>query len=348
MFFIFERDDTYGKIAHKYLWTLFTLLLMILIGFKYRMGPDWHSYVDMYARASESDVGIQDILYINRDVGFAFLNFLAAKYITGDLGLLAVNVFCGVIFISAILKFCNYYKMNKLAVSICLPYLIFVIGIGYQRQALAISLFMLGLVFFFEGKIYKYLFILIIAALFHKTAILLAPLILFNEAKANKLLITLVLLLAMIGIYEVLISNSMDLMVRSYIDRERESRGAWIRIIILIVPAILFFVFNKNYKKVMEVNEFSLTKWFCAAIVCLPLFMSISSTAVDRVSLYFIPVQVIVFCRFIDLFSTNASRYLFTLITYLGFGAFLIVWFSLSNYSWAWIPYRTYEMFYIF
>jgi hypothetical protein len=78
------------------------------------------------------------------------------------------------------------------------------------------------------------------------------------------------------------------------------------------------------------------------------LFFSNSSTAIDRLALYLIPVQLFVFSGLPEVFSPQRHTKTYSLVRYLViFYSFMVmtVWLLFAGHRGYWIPYNLYPFF---
>ena len=71
------------------------------------------------------------------------------------------------------------------------------------------------------------------------------------------------------------------------------------------------------------------------------LFLSSSSTAVDRVALYLIPLQLFVFARLPDVLGGGRSIRTWVIAIVIYYTAVLIVWLNFATHAFAWVPYHS-------
>jgi len=64
------------------------------------------------------------------------------------------------------------------------------------------------------------------------------------------------------------------------------------------------------------------------------------STAVDRLLLYFYPLQIVVFYRMIKLIASPELKYIYFLMILCMYTTILIIWMKLAIHRDAWIPYN--------
>ena len=88
-------------------------------------------------------------------------------------------------------------------------------------------------------------------------------------------------------------------------------------------------------------QERKLWTWIAlAALLCLPI-VSFATTAVDRVALYLIPIQIFVFSRIPRLAGGNIRlRTLLVLGVIAYYAAVLFVWLNFATHAQYWLPYQ--------
>lgn len=309
------------------------VLIALMIGTRFRVGADWNAYRYMFAYADFATLGRQLSL---GDPGYLALNWFVRRA-GGELWM--VNLVCGTIFSWGLYRLAQVQPEPWLAVLVAFPYLVVVVAMGYSRQGTAIGILLAGLAHLSRRRsAWKFLIYVAAAATFHRTAIIMFPLALFGAQQSR---VINVMLVAACGYFltDLFLSSSVDRFVRNYITAQYTSQGATIRVLMSVVPALLFFVANKR----MGFDEFERKIWrnfaVGAMIMLLALFIVPSSTAVDRTALYILPLQIAVFSR-----VTILSRAVFParVAVILYAAAILFVWMNFADNSNSWVPYRSY------
>ncbi len=312
-------------------WVFMGLLFMVLIGFRYEVGGDWFNYVrhfdNMYG-VSFSDVWKKD------DPGHYFLNWLSYRW---DLGVYGTNVVYGIIFMLGLIRFSRVQIHPWLVMVAAVPYLIVVVAMGYSRQGVAIGIFLLAVTYLQEGKFKVYVILIIIAALFHKTAILLLPLGIFLYGEGLALRLFMIIPIAY-GAWDLLLADRQEHLWQSYVEQQMHSDGAKIRVLMNFIPSVLLLYYREEWKK--SFNDYSFWLWISLASIASVVLVNYASTAVDRVALYFIPIQLVVFSRLPYLARNQVSPQLMHLFIVLGYSAVLFVWLIFGTHAKYWLPYQ--------
>lgn len=312
------------------------LLLILAIGLRYRVGGDWGAYEFLFRHLRLLELG-RAIGTI--DPAYALINWLVGQ--AGG-GIWAVNLICAAVFTYGLLEFCRDQPDPMLAVLVGIPYLVIVVAMGYTRQAAALGLVMVALSQFFRGSIARMAIALVLAASFHKSAVIVMPLIALAASRRRVLTILLLGVIAVITYY-LLVSASLDRLVANYVTAKYNSSGATIRIAMNLAPAAIFLLSSGRFTSDREERRLW-TIFSAGSFVSLILLLTTpSSTAVDRVSLYLIPLQLFVLSRLPKTFPGGRSPSLplkFGVIAYSMIVQF--IWLNYADNAAAWVPYRNY------
>ena len=335
---LFERQRPGSRRGTQLaLFALVVLAIALLVGLRFEVGGDWTSYLGYLDRSAH--LRLEEIL-TGADPGYVILNWLTV-HLDGDIWL--VNLGCAGLFCWGLFEFCRLQPRPWLALAVAVPYLIVVVAMGYTRQGVAIGLSMIGLVALArQGSTLKFVFWVILAATFHKTAVLLIPLAALTSDRGRLWTFTWVAAAAAAA-YFVLLADRVDALIYGYIESDYDSSGASIRTAMNVLPATLLLVFSRRFP--MPPREKRLWTIVAAvAIATVPaLVFSPSTTAVDRLSLYLIPLQMVALSRVPGAFgrSERTQRFLAAAVLVYS-GLALFVWLNFASHAWAWVPYQFY------
>lgn len=308
------------------------LFLAVLVGLRYNVGGDWGSYLRQFQQyayfdmARELDLG---------DPGYGLLS-LAVSWLGG--GIWLVNLVCATIFAWGLYRFALTQPSPWLTVVVAIPYLVIVVAMGYTRQGVAIGLLMAGLARFqFHGSVARFAIYVGIAALFHRTAVIGLPLIALG-ARRNFVANTLLLLFTSAVLYDALVASSIDRLVQNYVRTDLGSQGAAVRVSMSVIPAALCLAVGERLG--FSPREAAMWRNFSyASLVALMALPLVSSTAVDRLALYLLPLQLAVIPRLSGLIGSPAMGK--AIVIAYAF-AIQLTWLLKSNYAIYWVPYYFY------
>jgi hypothetical protein len=334
-FAVSKRKPISPKSMQSLQWQLAFFLMMLFVGLRDEIGADWGNYLGHIERASSLDWWSA---MLDNDPAYGLLNWIGARF--G--GMYFVNMVCAVPFALGLASFCRAQPRPWLTLTIAIPYLVIVVAMGYTRQGVAIGLAMLGLVALEQRRMLRFFVWIACAALFHKSAVILVPLAVFAGSK-NRFMMLFGVSVVCSMLYVLLLQESVDVLLHTYIEDEYNSSGAMIRIIMNALPAVFYLWFRKRFDlPEAQRNFWSWMAWGAIVLVVL-LAVSPSSTAVDRVALYWIPVQLFVWSRLPDALGRVGQSRALLVVAVVGYSAaVLLVWLFFADHSFAWLPYKFY------
>lgn len=308
-------------------------LTAFMIGFRYDVGGDWDAYLEIYELISFQP--LLDGLTLS-DPAYAFFNWLGSRL---EWWIWLPNMACATVFMAGVAKLANSQPNPWLTVLVGVPYLIIVVAMGYTRQAAAIGVVCWALADARADRLLRLTFLILIAALFHKSAILLLPVLLVPVFRRNALYGILGAGMFAVLFAYILLSSS-DRFISAYATSNYNSQGAGIRVAMNVLPAILFLLVSKR----MTFSPFLRSYWrmnALLALVSVPALLSVSaSSGVDRIALFLIPLQMVVYGQIPYAFSRNNSPHPAALFGVLGYSvAVQFVWLNYAVNANQWLPY---------
>lgn len=313
-------------------WLLVGVLFVCVIGFRYEIGVDWTAYLDQY----DVTVGksFLNALATASDPGYAALNWLAALF---GLQVYAVNLIGAVFFMTGLIVFCRQQPLPWLAFAIAAPYLVIVVAMNYNRQAVALGFLFLALADLSKLNQFRFVVWVLVAALFHKTALFVLPVGVLMSTQRNAIRAFAILaLFALLAL--ALLAEQYDALWYQYVEVGMVSEGGTIRVWMNATAAIVLLVTRKYWRR--RWPDTQLWIWLSLlALACVPL-VGLASTAVDRMALYLIPLQLVVFSRLPTLITDVINRTLAVVAVLLVYGAVLWVWLNYAIHAEYWLPYK--------
>lgn len=309
-------------------------VFFLLMAFR-QTGGDYLNYVTFTELIEYRNI---DFVIKQTEILYGLLNYISVNLGAGIYG---VNVVCAIIVLYSLYRFVREEPYPLLSVFVATGYFIIVVAIGYSRQGVAIALLMWGITYLRKGKILPYAAILLLALGFHTSAAIGVPLLMFGVRIRNRplrLVVSLALVsVALLGVYA-LFFDTFDTYIRGYVETTGiSSSGAVFRIAVSVVAATLFLI----YRKRLAVSDQRI--WTAVALLTfasLPLFF-VSTTVVDRIGLYLLPLQIIVFGRLPAMISVASRRAFVAVGIVIAYIASFWVWMFVGTFAQKyWLPYE--------
>ena len=317
--------------SNSFVWSLVGVGLTIFIGWRHHVGGDWNNYLRRFQQVADlsfvdtlakSDPGYQTLVYVMHDWGF---------------GIYAVNFISAMLFVTGLIAFLRKELNPWLGLAVAIPYLIIVVSMGYTRQGVAVGLVMWGLASLERKRFVVFLFLIALAVSFHKSALIMIAFGIFTQGR-GKFLKFIAVLAAGVGIWLSFVEESSAALWKNYVEEEMQSQGALIRVVLNAIPAILLLLFRKQWQHYFE--DYRLWMMVALASIASVVAVNFASTAVDRMALYFIPIQMVVYARLPFLAKNLLSPRVTTTLIVLFYGSILFVWLNYALNARYWLPYH--------
>ena len=305
------------------LYPLFLVFLYVFSAFRFEVGCDWPIYSGDYALLKYSEgiaIGLTEPMYA---ATMKFLIFFDLSYVWVNL------IFVSVFFygISMLAK----RQPDPLSILIlAFPILIINMPMSGIRQGAAIGVLCIAYMAFIDKKTTKYVLTVLLATLFHTSALiflLLAPFI-TKELTPKRLIIP--LLIVVPGAIALILSPLGQIAIYRYVTLDYEAAGAVFRVGLLVISAGIFFLFKEKWEHYFPEDYKLIVLGSLMMVLCL-ILIPVSTIIGDRVGYYLIPLQLIIFSRIPYLQIKNfrpfwiALPYLITILVF-------VVWTYMSTH----------------
>ncbi len=319
------------------LWLCVGFALATLIGFRYQVGGDWRGYLRNFNIAENQSWSEYD----THETSHWVLNKIMSEL---GWGITGVNVVYGIIFAVGLVIFVRTLPRPWLALAAAVPYLITVVGMGYSRQATALGFVFLGITSLRRGKIASPVIWTCIAATFHVSAGLLVPIMALTVKRnfLQTLAILASIALSSLLLYEILLAERLDRFVYIYVELElADSEGALIRLTMNACAALVYLYYRKRFNLAPTERRLWSLLALGAVAMWLAYFATNLSTPLDRIALYFIPLQLVTAAYLPDAFRNNKSSQIGGIFLVLSvFCLVQFIWLNYAHHANFWIPFQ--------
>jgi hypothetical protein len=314
----------------------FWLLYSTVSALRFNVGADWYNYSRMVEVISNESLSFA-LGY--GDMGFTFMIWLFNQF---GIGIYGINGLCSMILVTGVIATARKTPDPWLAIAAATPYLLIVVGLGYIRQGAAIGFILLGINAFTDRRMITGLAMFVLATMFHVASIVVLPVIGLAVMRRNFVGLVGTAVVGL-GVWAYLLTDQrVQTFQVGYIDTDYNSGGAGIRLVMNLVPATLFLL-RRNVLDLEERERAIWTNIAIASILCfLAYYLSPSSTAVDRVALFFSPIQVFMFGWYLRALKEEGRTGAILIIGALSYCALVqFVWLFYATHAEYWVPYRS-------
>ncbi len=343
----------------------FVIILIFLFGLRNEIGGDWWvyeknfnliKYVTYPENLSLSDYSqylpSDYILFNAFDFVLSYysatewtFNLISLFFVKIGLPIHFMNLFFTLIFFISLLVYLKNFENKFLALTISFPILIIVFSVGFLRQSIAFSFFLLAITYLIDNKKNKFLFFIILASLFHISILIFAPLFLIVNEKIfeKKNILRGFSLLIFFIIITILLSQKIYSLFYIYVVNSFETsqfdlpKGAIYRISLNLIAVVIFLIYSNKICR--NVNEYRIYLYlsflFIIGFILLPLF----PVLVDRINYYLIPLQIFAFVKFTYFYNKQKYQYLSIISIIVVYGLVLLTWILFGTHSTYWLPF---------
>ena len=310
-------------------WAYF-LVLLVFCGFRFEVGPDWIGYLYIYEGYLNRDFA--EVIEI-AEPGYFLLN-KASDWL--GFGLAGVVFGGSLIFLYGCFSYARKTSNPWLAVAVVMPYLVFIISLSGIRQAAAIGLGFYLFAHWDRSSLWTKLLVIALAVSFHNSAGVLLFFVIFGLKRSAWLRVLLAASVAVFVAYGLNQTDSFEKYKSVYVEQNLVSGGAFFHVLLVALPSALYLLFRKRLERngVADVNV-----WLASLLTlgAMPL-LAVSSTGVDRLTLYFSFVQMWVYPALLRAKVTDLN--LLRLAVGVLVLAIFFVYFLFGSHAFAYLPYQ--------
>lgn len=325
--------------ANRLIATYFAISIPVfLAGIRYATGTDYFSYIDEFERIRD---GLES--RISLEYGYIGLNILLSQ-----LGLGAQSI----MYAASLIMMCFVSKallLRRRVIPVGVGALVFMLlfyqsSFNLMRMMIAVSIFLYNISNIENRKIFKFLLFTVLAASFHISALITAPLYwVFNSHLIEKSLLRKILLYGGVGLVIIYLNPILEWVVlafnfqslsyyEKYIGVSDKSVSIAIKHVILYLPIIIpGAIMYKRCKKLDQ--NFHIYYYLVVIGVIITGLAVFKVTYIDRIANYFLIAAVMVVPVYMRIFKKNNLILLYVgMICYL-FLYWIYIYFIINNHG---------------
>lgn len=275
----------------KFLFICF-LQMSLIIGLRQNVGADYESYQKIYEYLN--NVFLYKYSYYPVEKGYEFINILCGKLGIPYWGVNMIIAILTNIFIVLAIKQFNVNAL--LAVYLYISFFLFYHSMNQTRQGLAMAIGLYALAQLSNGRNIRFVILVILASLFHLSALLYLVLLLLSKIIINKKIVFFYIMgaiAALLGynfIVSVLLYTKYGLYFGSYYDKQA-SVSTIFNLIIRIILLIFVLLYFSKIKDSVEKNILYHMSFLCTLFQMLTV---VSSTFGRITTLFFLGYIILI------------------------------------------------------
>lgn len=330
-------DSKLYKFDKIFIFLLFLIVSLFLSFRSITIGPDWFTYKELF----ENQINFPFIHSITiGDPAYFGLTWLVRRF-TNDI--LFVNILMAFITLYFYYIFCKYQKLSTFSFFIGLPFLI-LFTINFPRQAAAMTIIAYSLKYILVGNRKEFIIFILLATLFHKTALIFLVLLLddLRNFKIKNLFILTVLttLFFFIFVYQYLEGYILNFSTYMH------SSAAHLKGMIYVLPVTIYFIFYKQITYTMTITEIFVMKRLCIIILFSYFLIFIHPflyNAIDRIFIYFLPIEILIFGNYMFRVIKQNQVFMYMCIIIIYKLSLFFIWLLSGNNSSYFLPFEFYS-----
>jgi len=330
----------FNKIALLSLFFLAAIPLIFITAFKAStVGTDTVSYIYFFNRLANFQA-LLAFIEKQGEVGFWLLNYIGHAF--------SDNHYIIFLYSSLIVTTCYLYSIKTFNLKTLSLFTLLFIGPYYfqlngTRQAIAIAVFAVSVVFIIKKQPIRYIISIFIGFLFHKSIIICLPLYLIfrKDIKPKKVAAIIVLFIVVLVFFQTFINfaASIDTRYSSYGDRTESHGGVMVSMFNILLFA--WFMICRNINRVIlgtRTFDTLLTLYLMGVLISLlSIVLKVDPSGFLRMSLYFIQMNIFLLPMTIISFKDDSTRYIINSLAVL----LMMVYFYLTTSAFSHLtPYK--------
>lgn len=310
--------------------------LLVFVGCRDRVGPDWYGYELRYSQvfthiaagdflSGFSELGFWFIAYFSKESGFGFQGLIASFAALSMLGLYL---------------FCRGEPRGATVFALLFPVSVVQLAMSGIRQAVAVSFLMVALLAWKRSRRFLVAASLLVGIQFHTSLLLFLPLIFAPYRSITSVRAVLSLVLA-VPLMAAAVGSRMDVYVERYGGGGVVAGGAFFRYFLSLLPVLWCLVERRRLREARPDLIPLFEAFGLITLALLPVGIA-SSIFLHRANYYLLPVTALMLTEVSALGTGSLFGRFSRAVPYALYGIYMVGWFSTSYHAQVgYIPYRS-------
>lgn len=310
------------------------IILWFIEGFRYEIGTDYSTYVNAFEWQKEG----YDAYWLDFELGYVILSDLIAFFFNSNRFLFIITAFITLYFVVKTYRENSVDWMFSLFLY-CTLYFYFH-SFNTVRNSIAMVIFISSFSDIRDRKLLNYLFKILLAALFHRTIIIVAPFyfIATKRFKTSTYSIIVVLWLLVWLLYDKILQVALYFFPKYSLYTEYKGGSSWVYIIVMAFNLLLLMLVSRKKNLIPDNFERQFNIFLNAALLAIGLFgFSSMNVLLSRFAMFFALFSTLSLPFCVEYSNIKERRLLKIIICILMFGCCI---YFLTNNVGGVVPYQ--------
>lgn len=265
-----------------------------------------------YKHAYENNDFTLELVLAEKDIGFGFLQMFLQKFVSDDPQIL---IFVTALITNSLIVFVLYHYSRLIEISLYVYITggLFLVSMNGIRQVLAAAIAFVAIKYLIKGNFIKYALIIVIASLFHQSALILIPFFFLVRFKAwSKATVALLVLSVVFVIgyeqFSKLLFKAIEETQYGHYQSFSEGGANILRSIVTAVPIIIAYLGRDKLREIMPNSDYIVNM---SLIGLMFMLISTQNWIFARFSIYFELYQLILISWIIKLFREKDEKLIY-------------------------------------
>src|SRR5690625_3166983 len=253
-----------------------------------------------------------EFIFSQKDIGFGVLQMILKNYISDDpqIMIFVTALITNILIVSVLY---NYSRMIEISLYVYITGGLFLVSMNGIRQVLAAAIAFTTIRYLINGHWIKYTLIILLASLFHQSALILIPIYFLVRFRAWSRMTVVLIVFSVLAVFgfdqftAILFTTLEDTQYGAY-QNFNEGGSNVIRSLVALSPLVIAYFGREKLKDIFPESDYIINMTLLGIVF---MFISTKSWIFARVSIYFELYQLILISWIIKLFPEKDGRFLY-------------------------------------
>ncbi len=281
--------------------------LVLVSGLRSNIGDTY-----VYRRIYEQNDFSWDFILAQKDIGFGILQRILKTYISEDpqIMIFAAALITNVLIVMVLY---NYSRMIEISLYVYITGGLFLVSMNGIRQVLAAAIAFTATKFLIEGSFVKYALIIILASLFHQSALILLPIYFLVRYKAwSKATVALLIISVFIVVgfeyFSSLLFSALEDTQYGHYQSFSEGGANFLRVAVAAAPIGIAYLGRDKLRRIFPESDYIVNMAILGLVF---MIISTQNWIFARISIYFDLYQIILISWVVKVFTKKDQKFIY-------------------------------------